>query len=346
MNSPEETRLVRELRELASGQPFRPDPEAIGRRARHQHRRGIALRGITVAAATVLAAGGLFVAVHGTGGTAPGATASRPPATGSPAVGSKLVSLATHIQATTAPLPGNASLIRVTHIIGGKTMQVFYELDTDSGAIYTADTESGLPAAIAQHGNIAVGDLDREVAVARTAATGDLASARIQMIDITPNYLGLGLSPAAQKKEWVKGLAAERAAVKWIYQEKHVKFHPRPYNSTEVQELADNYLWIHATSALTTAGDNPQVRAGVLRLISTISGVTVANSTTDGQPTLTLTAGPEVFTGQGKEVLTISAKTGMPITDWSGDLGPHVSSGETTYQTSRVTVANIEAGRF
>ena len=97
MNSPQETQLGHELRQLVSGQPFTPDTEAIGLRARQRHRRGLALRGATAAGAAVfLAAGGLFAAVHGTGGTAAGTTAS--PA---PAVKSKLVSLAALIKAST-----------------------------------------------------------------------------------------------------------------------------------------------------------------------------------------------------------------------------------------------------
>jgi hypothetical protein len=35
MNSPMETQLGHDLRQLASGQPFTPDLEAIGQRARH-----------------------------------------------------------------------------------------------------------------------------------------------------------------------------------------------------------------------------------------------------------------------------------------------------------------------
>lgn len=338
MNSPEETRLDHDLRELASGQPFVLDLDAIGQRARKRRRRGLALRGATAAGTAVLAAGGLFVAVHRTGGTVPAVAASK-----APAANSRLMSLAGYIQATSGSLPGDASLIRVTHIIGGKTVEVFWELDTDAGPIYTAATESGLPAAIARDDNIAAGTLAREVAVARKAATGNLTAARIKMINITPNYLGLGLSPAAQKKEWEKGRAAEAKA---IYQAKRLRIRPKLYTSKTAQEAADNYLWIHSTNALTTAGGDPRVREGALRLISTIPGVAVANSTTDGQPTLTLTAGPDVFDGQGREVMTVNAKTGMPITDWSGDLGKGVPSGETTYQTSRVTVANIEAGKF
>jgi hypothetical protein len=77
MNSPLETQLSHDLRQLASGQPFTPDIEAIGLRARQRHRRGLALRGAAAAGAAVLAAGGLFAAVHGTGGTAVRTTAGQ-----------------------------------------------------------------------------------------------------------------------------------------------------------------------------------------------------------------------------------------------------------------------------
>jgi len=113
----------------------------------------------------------------------------------------------------------------------------------------------------------------------------------------------------------------------------------------------DNLVWMNGIDALTEGGGSPLVRAGVLRLLSTISGLTVVKSTTDGQSTLTLTAGPEVFGGAGKNVVVINAKTGLPISSWTGDLPPSVHgqptpASMTTYQVSRVTVANIEAGKF
>ncbi|MBX7267725.1 hypothetical protein KIF24_17875 [Micromonospora sp. Llam7] len=81
--------------------------------------------------------------------------------------------------------------------------------------------------------------------------------------------------------------------------------------------------------------------AGVLRLISTIPGVTVEDSTTGGQPTLTITAG--VRTDGTQHVLTINAHNGAPVSST-------VNSPETgttftgTYEVSRVTVADISAG--
>ena len=81
MNSPGETQLSHDLRELASGQPYTPDLASIKQLARQRHRRGLLLRGGAAAGAAVLAVGGLFFGVHGfsgdhsAGGTVAGATA-------------------------------------------------------------------------------------------------------------------------------------------------------------------------------------------------------------------------------------------------------------------------------
>jgi hypothetical protein len=77
MNSSQENQLTRELGKLAAAQPFAPDLEAIGARARQRHRRGRVLRCAAAAGAVVVAAGG-FLALHGAGGsTAPhGGTAA------------------------------------------------------------------------------------------------------------------------------------------------------------------------------------------------------------------------------------------------------------------------------
>jgi hypothetical protein len=82
MNSPGETQLSADLRELASGQTFTTDLAAIKQLARQRHRRRLIGRGATAAGAAVLAAGGLFFGVHGfsgahgAGGTVAGSTAS------------------------------------------------------------------------------------------------------------------------------------------------------------------------------------------------------------------------------------------------------------------------------
>jgi hypothetical protein len=68
MNSPGETQLGRDLRELASGQPFTPDLGSIKQLARQRHRRSLMWRGGAAAGAAVVAAGGLFFGVHGFSG--------------------------------------------------------------------------------------------------------------------------------------------------------------------------------------------------------------------------------------------------------------------------------------
>jgi hypothetical protein len=103
---------------------------------------------------------------------------------------------------------------------------------------------------------------------------------------------------------------------------------------------------MNSVDALTEGGGSPQVREGVLRLLSTISGLTVVKSTTDGQQTLTLTAGPEVFGGAGKNVVVIDAKTGLPISSWTGDLPPslHGQPTPSSMTTCKVTATPPDGG--
>ena len=333
MNSPQETQLGRELRQLVSDQPFTPDTEAIGVRARRRHRRGLALRGVTAAGAAVLAAGGLLAAVHGTGGTAAGTTASS-----APAVKSKLMSLAALIKARSGPLPGNASLVIEKQVIGGKPMQVGYGLYTDSGDLYSGDDKQTLVAAVGHHSNLADFTNAREIAAARYAAAGDLATGRVRMVNALPN--DFFLSFAARKKIWEKGAAARRA----LMREKGIKTPLKMPTGQALQDDIDNSLWTASTIALSWGAGDPEIREGVLRLVSTIPEVHVADSTTGGQPTLTITAGPAVFGGDGEQVLTISARTGIPVS--SVVTGRGMRTSVETFQVSRVTLADIEAGKF
>ena len=78
--------------------------------------------------------------------------------------------------------------------------------------------------------------------------------------------------------------------------------------------------------------------------MSTIPEVTVADSKTGGQATLTITAGPAVFGGDGEQVLTIKARTGMPIS--SVVTGRGMPTSVETFRVSRVTLADIKAGKF
>ena len=186
-------------------------------------------------------------------------------------------------------------------------MQVYYGLYADSGDLYSGDGKQSLMASVAQHANQADRVSSREVAAARYAATGDLATARVRMVNATPN--DFFLSFAARKKIWEKGAAARQA----LMREKGMKTPLKMPTGQDLQGQINNSLWINGTDALNWAGGDPEIRAGVLRLLLTIPQVTVANSTTDGQSTLTITAGSTVFGSGRAEVLTVNATTGMPV---------------------------------
>ena len=297
--------------------------------------------GVGVAAAAAIA---LVITSSSIGGAVPAvakapAAASVGTATGSaPAAGSPLVTLAAHIKADTQAT-GDAWLVISTQVNGTKTMQVLYTLYTDSGAIYSGDSVNGIKYAIAHHQDqMSSGGYAPLVKAAILAAASSPAQGRTAMLKAAGDPL-VGLSPAAQKTVWDK----EQAAAQVVIKEKGGSAKPQPYSYRAVQQHFDNYLWAYSTEALSAGDGNPLVRQGVLRLLSTISGVSVAHSTTNGKPTLTITAGPEVFKGDGSEVLTIDAKTGMQVIL---PYTPGIPTAYTTYQSSRVTTAHLFASNY
>jgi hypothetical protein len=304
---------------------------ARGHRALGQRRR----RRLAGVAGTV-AVGAAAVVLVATSAQQPAAPAR--PAAQAPAMSSPLVTLAARISATAGSRPGNASLEIVRNTSGGKLRQVYYGLYTDSGRLYSGDDKQTLMTAVAHHANQADSTDVREAAAARYAADGDLAIARVRMVNATPN--DFFRSFAARKKIWKKGAAARDK----ILREKGVKTPLKMPTGRVLQDQISNSVWINSTDALNWAGGDPKIRAGVLRLLSTIPEVTVARSTTDGQPTLTITAGPPVFGGAGNEVLRVNARTGLPLSSVSTT--PGVAAGVETYRVSRVTLAGIEAGKF
>lgn len=106
--------------------------------------------------------------------------------------------------------------------------------------------------------------------------------------------------------------------------------------------LFDNWLWGNSQDALIAGAGNPQVRSGVLHLLATMSDVTVAQTTTDGQPTLTLTAGYPAMPRGYHEQLIINADTGIPVKFLGGD--PAKPAVTVTYDVTRVSTGNLEAG--
>jgi hypothetical protein len=151
----------------------------------------------------------------------------------------------------------------------------------------------------------------------------------------------LSRTGSAQRAAWDKEIAKEWPTLK----AKGMKTPPKLPAGQALQNIINNRVWSNSVEALSAGGGNPQVRAGVLRLLSTIPQVAVAKSTTGGQATLTLKAGSALFGGSGGEVLTISAKTGMPIKDTEPAQG-NVPSSVAAYKVTRVTLAAIASGKF
>lgn len=301
--------------------------------------------GIGAGIGAVAAAAAVAVVVSSTPAAAPKSqVAGGSASSAAPAVQSPLVSLAALIKANAGPLPGNASLVIRDQMITGGPTDISYNLYADNGAYYGGGDKASLTQAVNQHQNMADGMYARETAAARYAATGNLTTGVEQMVNASPNNdLGLGQSPAVRQKLWDKG----RAQTNEIFKEKGVKrqIPLHPPTGKALQSLVDNIVWNNSVDALSAGAGNPQVREGVLRLLSTISGVTVAKSHTAGQATLTLTAGPEVFGGSGSEILTINAKTGMPI---KAVMPGHqnVPQSVQTFQVLRVTLAQVQSGKY
>ncbi len=320
MKSPVEQRLSDALHDIVDTQPFEPDPAAIERRGRRLQRRAVTVRiaGTGVAAAAVAVAVGAMVIpdVPGSQSTALPATHQTTPTTGTSAAQQPLVRLADYLK--TAPKPtGDATLVMRDQNYPSTGLRVVaWDLYGDDGTYYFARTRAGLPAQVVGHKSRGEGIFGREVAAAEYAATGDLNTARDEMADAPTN-------PGD----------------------------PKAISRTNDKSLIDNWVWEDSLDALTAGAGNPVVRAGVLRLLSTLSEVTVTDTTTTGQATLTLTDtepvvkdGPKSSSGY-TEALCINADTGVPVTFHGGDQAQSPGI-DINYEVSRVTLADVAAGTF
>jgi hypothetical protein len=339
MNSPTEEHLAAAFRDLVADQPFTPDVPAISRRARQARRRDrMALGGVGVGVATVAAVAAVGVAsavpsgpprtaravqASGAHPANPGASAS---SAGSADARPPLVTLAADLAAAPRPA-GDATLVeRETGTPGHASINV-WDLYTDDGRYFFSRAEAGLPAQVKENNNQADGQFGREVAAATYAVTGDLDTAALKMAWPYQNPVPAWLS--AQ----VKNISAGGIQI-------------------------DDYVWENCEDALVAGSGDPQVRSGVLRLVSALPGITVTHGTVDGQPTLTLTAGaaelgsagidpanPKAETGPAyQEAITINADTGIPLKIASGPAGQ--VTGTVTYAVTRVNLADIAAGKL
>jgi hypothetical protein len=337
MNSPTEEHLGAAFRDLVAEQPFIPDVSAIEHRVRQARRRDRIVRsgiGVGVVAVAAVAAVGVASTVSSAPAGTTQATATHPVSTGasaaptgSAAAQPPLVKLAAYVAAEPRPA-GDATLVeRETGAAGEASINV-WDLYTDDGRYFFSQTEAGLPAQVNEGNNQADGQFAREIAAATYAVKGDLDTAALKMA-------------------WAPSTTPVPA---WL--------------SAQVKEMSagglqiDNYVWENCEDALVAGSGNPQVRAGVLRLVSALPGITVTHGTLDGQPTLTLTAGaaelgdtgidkanPKAETGPAyQEAITINADTGIPFGIATGPAGQ--VTGTVTYVVTRVKLADIAAGKF
>ncbi|WP_410618787.1 hypothetical protein [Amycolatopsis sp. cmx-8-4] len=267
------------------------------------------------------------------------------PTAQAPAAESRLVTLAADVKVTAGSLPGDASLVISSKIAPDGKPYPIYTLYTDKGQIFFAQERGALAGAVARGEDLAVSDDSSVVAAARFAASSDLDKARLLMINAIPNAWGVGLSPAEAQKAWDKS-QTERISLLKAKGIKDPQPQPRPTGKA-LEDGINGVLWNNSFSALTVAAANPEVRAGVLRLISTIPEVKVDKAIVGGQPVLNLTAGSALFAGHYELVLTINAQTGLPIRSETSKTAPgDKPAPPRTYESSRVKVADIAAGKF
>jgi hypothetical protein len=333
----DEPRLREALQELVEAQPFEPDLRAIVRRGRYARRRAEATRsiaglGVAAVVAAALVVGGAIPTNTGTRGTSltiGSATAVQ---------GGPLVRLAADIEAHQQHQSGDATLITSMEVtrFGEHYRQSERlpgaELFTDSGKYYMASLDPPsdksytprsdqyylehpvvlLRAEIAAHRTISNGQFAEEEAAAIKAAEGNVDAARRQMAEAL-HVVG---NDALSTKPGQFGLVP-----------------------------VDAWIWDNSKQALEKGAGNPEVRAGVLRLLATLPDVTVTHTTTSGRSTLTLTVGRPEAGMTDYQSLVINAHTGTPVT-WSAGPGTQPAEATITYHVRRLTVSAFVAGKL
>jgi len=327
-------------REILMNHMLTASGQAESAPARHNRRPRRRILAISGTAGGVIGAAAVAVAVIGTS-----AAPSRPPAGGhvaspvgghaaSSAATSPLIQLASYLTSSAHQQTGDATLvIRTSTYTTSGASGSYADLYTDSGAYYGARTVSGLPSQIAAHRNLGGGMFARAIRAAIFAAHhGSLAVARKRMADDPAADSGsAGSEPASNS-------AAEIAKAKALGGIK-----PAPGQSLAAAvnaALFNNMVWVNSVNALVAGSGNPEVRAGVLRLLSTVPGITVTHAESEGQRTLLVIDGDLRST----QTLTLNASTGIPI-EFTGGAGKTPAL-TVTYKVSRVTVAAIAAGKF
>ena len=203
-----------------------------------------------------------------------------------------------------------------------------WDLYTDDGRYFFSRTKAGLPAQVKKDNNQGDGQFAREVAAATYAVKGNQATALVKMA--WPN--------ATPVPAWLRRRSRT--------------CRPAGCRSTTTSGRTPRTRWSRVPAT-------PRCGPACCAWCPTLPDITVTHGTVDGQPTLTLTAGaaelghpgidkadPKVETGPAyQEAITINADTGIPLGIASSPAGK-VSVGTVTYVVTRVSLADIAAGKF
>jgi hypothetical protein len=204
---------------------------------------------------------------------------------------------------STSPQPtGDATVIERTTTSEGKTWTGF-DLYDDTGRYFFAETKEGLAGVVAAGESEGGGTFARELAAAEAATTGD-ARAAAEAMAIAPN--------------------------------------PKQEVTPADGSHYDNAVWEWSLQAIVAGAGRPEIRAGVLKILGTLPGITVREGVAAGTPTLVLTAGPAEFGAGYTEALTIDAETGVPLKFVGSPTGGPPAT-EVEYRVSRADYPALAA---
>jgi hypothetical protein len=180
-----------------------------------------------------------------------------------------LLALSSRVLAAPAP-PGDATLVQRTNTLSSG-QSTGADLYLDNGHYYYATTVAGL------HNAAGGGPVDYDLKPAIDAAAG-VASA----------------DPQTARAAFLQTISSS--------------LYPKVGLPDATRAQQDNYIWTTAMNALGAAYGRPAVLAGMLNVLATIDGLTVAHDTYHGQPVLELTLTTHVVPSSPEALRARAAK--------------------------------------
>jgi hypothetical protein len=250
-----------------------------------------------------------------------------------PAQAAPLMKLAAKLRQAPQPA-GDATLVLRSHHFPDDKDFTGADLYLDSGAYYYGITLDELKADAKadptdQEGYQAA-KAEREAAVAANTLSGDDARARMIAATMAPDNSAPTLT-AAQKADAAKAEAKAMAEKLAAAKKAGIKVGPPASRRSQ----GNNRVWIGAMDALIQGAGDPQVRAGVMKLMATMPDV-VKVTQGDGSLTITQTDFPDGYT----EALVVDDRTGV-LTKMIGGVAGRTPEVIVDYDIKRVTASDI-----